>query len=167
MIQSRNVLVLKTISINLTILMIDRSLLLSLSYPASSITLFFASFSLFGITGYGGETKKENFASDTGQALTSRPTMLSLQRILIFQRLSSSPSRVSLLMIIHGLIDRRRLDRSSITCFSMEKFHASLLLFQRIIPFNRIVIKIAGHSNFYDFFLSSFPFLKYKLTISK
>lgn len=157
MIQSRNVLVLKTISINLTILMIDRSLLLSLSYPASSITLFFASFSLFGITGYGGETKKENFASDTGQALTSRPTMLSLQRILIFQRLSSSPSRVSLL-IIHGLIDRRRLDRSSITCFSMEKFHASLLLFQRIIPFNRIVIKIAGHSNFYDFFFLLFLF---------
>lgn len=38
--------------------MIDRSLLLSLSYPVSSITLFFASFFLFDITGYG-ETKKK------------------------------------------------------------------------------------------------------------
>lgn len=76
--------------------------------------------------------KKKNFASDTGQALTSRLTMLSLQRILIFQRLSSCLSRVSLLMIIHGLIDTR-LDRSSITCFSMEKFHGSLLLVQCIV----------------------------------
>lgn len=123
---------LKTISINLAILMINRSLLHSLSYPASSITLFFASFFLFGITSYGEETKKKNFASDTGQALTSRLTMFSLQRILIFQRLSSCLSRVSLLMIIHGLIDTR-LDRSSITCFSMEKFHGSLLLVQCIV----------------------------------
>lgn len=50
---------LKTISINLAILMINRSLLYSLSYPASSITLFFASFFLFGITSYGEETKKK------------------------------------------------------------------------------------------------------------
>lgn len=79
--------------------------------------------------------------------------MLSLQRILIFQRLSSSLFRVSLLMIIHGLIDTR-LDRSSITCFSMEKFHGSLLPFQRIKRFNRyryrIVIKIVRQLN-YDF----------------
>lgn len=88
--------------------------------------------------------------------------MLSLQRILIFQRLSSSLSRVSLLMIIHGLIDTR-LDRSSITCFSMEKFHGSFLLFQRIKRFNRyrIVIKIVRQLN-YDFLF--FFFLEYKLT---
>lgn len=108
------------------------------------------------------EKQKKKFASDTGQALTSRPTMLSLQRILIFQRLSSSLSRVSLLMIIHGLIDTR-LDRSSITCFSMEKFHGSFLLFQRIKRFNRyrIVIKIVRQLN-YDFLF--FFFLEYKLT---
>lgn len=104
-----------------------------------------------------GKKKKNCFGYRASINLTTDHA-LSLQRILIFQRLSSSLSRVSLLMTIHGLIDTR-LDRSSITCFSMEKFHGSLT-----VPMYETLYRYKNCRKFFRF--SFLLFLEYKLTIS-
>lgn len=106
----------------------------------------------------GKKKKKKNCFGYRASINLTTDHALSLQRILIFQRLSSSLSRVSLLMTIHGLIDTR-LDRSSITCFSMEKFHGSLT-----VPMYETLYRYKNCRKFFRF--SFLLFLEYKLTIS-